>query len=110
MFFVYEYDLSGYLRDSLYPFITWLTCFSVILAADQSNARSILLYQTNLDKVKKLSSHSAMGVSGPNCDSVNFTEYVTLGVIILALSTRSIELALTYHTFAYPPTSLLQIH
>lgn len=47
---------------------------TVIIAADQSNARSILIYQTNLDKIAKLSSHSMMGVSGPNCDLVNFTE------------------------------------
>jgi hypothetical protein len=72
-----SHALSGEL-NSLYPFMPSFTCFLVILAADQSNARSILLYQTNLDKVKQLSSHSAMGVSGPNCDSVNFTEYVTI--------------------------------
>lgn len=47
---------------------------SVIIAADQSNGRSILTYQTNLDKIAKLSSHSMMGVSGPNCDLVNFTQ------------------------------------
>jgi hypothetical protein len=47
---------------------------TVIIATDQSNARSILLYQQNLDKIKELTSHSAMGVSGPNCDLVNFTE------------------------------------
>jgi hypothetical protein len=46
----------------------------VLIAADQSNSRSILTYQKNLDKIKKLSSHSMMGVSGPNCDLVNFTE------------------------------------
>lgn len=50
--------------------------FTVIIAADQSNARSILIYQTNIDKIKELTSHSMMGVSGPNCDLVNFTEYV----------------------------------
>lgn len=49
---------------------------TVILASDQSNARSILLYQTNLDKVIPLTEHSAMGVSGPQCDSSNFTEYI----------------------------------
>lgn len=50
--------------------------FTVIIAADQSNARSILIYQTNIDKIKELSSHSMMGVSGANSDLVNFTEYV----------------------------------
>lgn len=47
---------------------------TVVLATDQVNARSILMYQQNLDKIAKLSSHSAMGVSGPNCDLVNFSE------------------------------------
>jgi hypothetical protein len=46
----------------------------VIIAADQSNGRSILTYQTNLDKIKELTTHSMMGVSGPNSDLVNFTE------------------------------------
>jgi 20S proteasome subunit beta 4 len=58
----------------------------VILAADQSNARSILLYQTNLDKVKELTSHSAMGVSGPNCDMVNFCEFVAKNIKLYELS------------------------
>ena len=54
------------------PFIPFVSL--VIIAADQSNGRSILTYQTNLDKISKLTSHSMMGVSGPNCDLVNFTE------------------------------------
>jgi 20S proteasome alpha/beta subunit len=49
----------------------------VIIAADQSNGRSILTYQKNLDKIAALSDTSMMGVSGPNCDLVNFTQYVT---------------------------------
>jgi 20S proteasome subunit beta 4/signal peptidase len=46
----------------------------VIIAADQSNGRSILTYQKNLDKIAKLTDYSMMGVSGPNCDLKNFTE------------------------------------
>ena len=46
----------------------------VVIAADQSNGRSILTYQKNLDKIAKLTEFSMMGVSGPNCDLVNFTE------------------------------------
>ena len=46
----------------------------VIIAADQSNGRSILTYQKNLDKIAKLTEFSMMGVSGQNCDLVNFTE------------------------------------
>merc|ERR1719276_758670 len=49
----------------------------VVVASDQVNARSILLYQTNLDKVVPLTSHSVMGVSGPNADMVNFTEFIS---------------------------------
>jgi len=48
----------------------------VVVASDQINARSILMYQTNLDKVAQLTSHSVMGVSGPNCDMVNFSEFI----------------------------------
>jgi hypothetical protein len=59
--------------DSLYLSM-FPSFFSVIIACDQSNARSILLYQTNIDKIKELTSHTMMGVSGPNCDLVNFTE------------------------------------
>lgn len=63
----------------------------VILASDQSNARSILVYQTNLDKVKQLTSHSAIGVAGPNCDMVNFTEYVPdLWRLLYSLRNRSL--------------------
>jgi 20S proteasome subunit beta 4 len=56
------------------------SCQTVILAADQSNARSIITYQNNLDKIKELTSHSAMGVAGPNCDFVNFTEFIAKSV------------------------------
>lgn len=55
----------------------------VILATDQGNARSILIYQKNIDKIKQLTSHSAMGVSGPNCDMVKFTEYVLAATCFL---------------------------
>jgi 20S proteasome subunit beta 4 len=70
--------------------------FSVILASDQSNARSIITYQSNIDKIKQLSSHSAMGVAGPNCDLVSFTEYVAKNLALyqynhdgLVLSTKA---------------------
>ena len=46
----------------------------VIIAADQSNGRSILTYQKNLDKIAKLTDYSMMGISGANCDLVNFTQ------------------------------------
>jgi 20S proteasome subunit beta 4 len=58
---------------------------SVVMATDQSNARSILLYQTNLDKVIPMTSHSFMGASGPNCDVVNFSEYIAKNIKLYEL-------------------------
>jgi 20S proteasome subunit beta 4 len=67
--------------------------FSVILAADQSNARSILVYQENLDKIASLTSHSAMGVAGPNCDLVNFTQYIAKNIRLYELSNDGTKLS-----------------
>lgn len=64
-----------------------------MLAADQSNARSILVYQKNLDKITKLSSHSAMGVSGPNSDLVNFTEYISKNFALYELANDGTKLS-----------------
>jgi 20S proteasome subunit beta 4 len=59
---------------------------TVILAADQTNAAfGVLIYQTNLDKIASLTSHSAMAVSGPNCDVVNFTQYVEKNLQLYSL-------------------------
>jgi len=65
----------------------------VILAADQINARSILTYQSNLDKVVQLSSHSAMGVAGPNSDLVNFSEYISKNFALYELSNDGVQLS-----------------
>jgi len=65
----------------------------VIIAADQTNARSILTYQSNLDKVVQLSSHSAMGVAGPNSDLVNFSEYISKNFALYQLSNNGIQLS-----------------
>lgn len=65
----------------------------VIIAADQVNARSILTYQSNLDKVVQLSSHSAMGVSGPNSDLVNFSEYISKNFALYQLSNNGLQLS-----------------
>jgi 20S proteasome subunit beta 4 len=67
--------------------------FTVILAADQSNARSILVYQENLDKIAHLTSHSAMGVAGPNCDLVNFTQYIAKNIRLYELSNDGTKLS-----------------
>lgn len=66
----------------------------VILATDQNNARSILVYQSNLDKIASLTSHSAMAVAGPNCDLVNFTEYVSKNIQLYELSNDGTKLSI----------------
>jgi 20S proteasome subunit beta 4 len=66
---------------------------TVVLAADQSNSRSILTYQSNLDKVKNLTSHSAMAVAGPNCDVVNFTEYIAKNMALYEFSHDGLKLS-----------------
>ena len=65
----------------------------MVLATDQTNARSILVYQKNLDKITQLSSHSAMGVSGPNSDLVNFTEYISKNLALYELSNDGLKLS-----------------
>lgn len=65
----------------------------MVLATDQVNARSILMYQQNLDKIAELSSHSAMGVSGPNCDLVNFSEYISKNLALYELSNDGMRLS-----------------
>lgn len=65
----------------------------VIIAADQSNGRSILTYQKNLDKIAKLTDFSLMGVSGPNCDLVNFTEYIAKNINLYELANEGTKLS-----------------
>ena len=65
----------------------------VVLAADQTNARSILTYQHNLDKITNLTTHSAMGVAGPNCDMVNFSEYISKNLALYQLSNDGLQLS-----------------
>lgn len=65
----------------------------VIIAADQSNGRSILTYQKNLDKIAKLTEFSMMGVSGANCDLVNFTEYIAKNINLYELANEGTKLS-----------------
>jgi len=65
----------------------------VVIAADQSNGRSILTYQKNLDKIAKLTEFSMMGVSGPNCDLVNFTEYIAKNINLYELANEGTKLS-----------------
>ena len=66
----------------------------MILASDQSNAHSILVYQDNLDKICPVTSHSAMAVAGPNCDLVNFTEYISKNIRLYELSNDGTKLSM----------------
>jgi 20S proteasome alpha/beta subunit len=66
---------------------------TVILATDQSNAHSILVYQDNLDKISSLTDHSAMAVAGPNCDLINFTEYVAKNLQLYKLANDGTKLS-----------------
>ena len=75
-----------------------LTIFgsTVILAADQTNAAfGVLVYQSNLDKIAELTSHSAMAVSGPNCDLVNFTEYIQKNMQLYELRNDGTKLGMS---------------
>ncbi len=51
------------------------------------------MYQQNLDKIAELTSHSAMGVSGPNCDLVNFSEYISKNLKLYELSNDGMKLS-----------------
>jgi 20S proteasome subunit beta 4 len=73
----------------LLPYLT----VAVILASDQSNAHSILVYQDNLDKITALTSHSAVAVAGPNCDLVNFTEYIAKNIKLYELANDGTKLS-----------------
>ena len=46
------------------------------MACDQTNAFSILLNQSNLDKIIPMTKYSIMGVAGPRCDAENFSQYI----------------------------------
>jgi 20S proteasome alpha/beta subunit len=48
----------------------------VVMAADMSNARSILVYKHDEDKIMELDSSKLIVGAGQYCDSVNFTEYI----------------------------------
>lgn len=86
--FFYPVHFSNYIIQQIEIYIN-----AVILATDQANARSILLYQTNLDKITQLTSHSAIAVSGPNCDMANFTEYIHKNLQLYELANDGIRLS-----------------
>ena len=57
----------------------------VMLASDCLNARSIMIYQHTLDKLIPIAPRALLGLSGPNCDLVNFSEYVEKNLTLYRL-------------------------
>ncbi len=57
-----------------------------MLAADAQVARSILLYQSNVDKIAHLSDNKALASGGPQSDCVSFTEYVSKNMALYELN------------------------
>lgn len=51
------------------------------------------MYQSNLDKITQLSSHSALGVSGPNSDLVNFSEFISKNIELYKLCNDGLSLS-----------------
>jgi len=48
----------------------------VMMAADCSSARSILVFSQDEDKIVELDQSKLLGQSGPQCDTANFAEFV----------------------------------
>ena len=48
----------------------------VLIAADASAARSILVFKTDQDKIAALRQYKLLAAAGPNADCSNLTEYV----------------------------------
>jgi 20S proteasome alpha/beta subunit len=65
----------------------------VVIAADSNNARSILVYQHNLDKIAKIAPNAILGLSGPNADLVSFSEYVSKNLKLYSLSNPGQDLS-----------------
>jgi len=57
----------------------------VIMAADASAARSIVVFKQTEDKILALDAHKMMGIAGPTGDRVNFSEYVQKNLHLYAL-------------------------
>lgn len=69
----------------------------VLIAADSNNARSILVYQHNLDKIAQIAPNAIIGLSGPNADLVSYSEYIEKNLTLYhlmnpehSLSTKSV--------------------
>ena len=65
----------------------------VILAADRTSARSIVVMKGNQDKLLSLGTHSAMAYCGEPGDAVQFAEYVQRNVQLYAIRNGGTQLA-----------------
>eukprot|EP01084_Bolivina_argentea_P154137 268719_1 len=57
----------------------------VVMAADGQVARSILVYQNAIDKIRLIDSHKIMAVAGPRSDSNTFGEFIEKNMTLYAL-------------------------
>jgi 20S proteasome subunit beta 4 len=59
----------------------------VLLAADSSQARSILMMKTDEDKILVLDDHKLLAAAGEQGDKVQFTEYIQRNIALYNLRT-----------------------
>ncbi len=71
LFFIFS---TFFLKRSFYSF--------VLLAADCSSVRSILVYKHDEEKIRVLDSHKLVASAGPQADCVQFVEYVQRNVAL----------------------------
>ena len=82
----YYHSLSSDLVDSYRNLLTNSYFYRyVIVAADASAARSILVFKHDEDKIMVLDSHKLLAGAGTPADNVNFTEYVQKNVKLYEL-------------------------
>lgn len=58
----------------------------VVIAADAQVARSILLYQNNVDKICTLTEDKILACAGPRSDCDNFSEYIARNIALYELN------------------------
>ena len=62
-------------------------CGYVLIAADQSVSRSIVVYKQSEDKILAVDANKLLGCAGPQGDRTHFTEYIEKNVALYALRT-----------------------
>jgi len=72
------------MTDSLFGFVG---NDYILMAADQTNARSIFILKRNQDKILELDSKKLLGCSGEEGDRAHFTEYIQKNVHLYSYRT-----------------------